>query len=153
MEPEVVEALRVCLRKLRTADRFEGELRATLAEKGISEGAAREAISFLSERRFLSDQRTLRALQERMRSDGWGREAFRVKLLARGWDEESADLAAETWGEEGEQERAGRIAEALKSKGVGAERAYGRIVRRGFESSVAEEAVRSAYGGLEEWKP
>ncbi len=142
-------ALDLALRKLRTADRFESEMRGFLADAGHDEGVADEVVAHLKGRKILDDERTIKSLIERRSGRrSVGDEKLRAELLARGAPEEMVGEALAA-SEEGETER---MQEALKGKfGPGDSRAKGArfLSSRGFSEEAIESALDRFFGTSE----
>ncbi len=144
------EPLSLALGALARKERSVSELHAWLRRRGVDEGAAAEVIDHLVSVDALDDARFSRRFAEDKRAlSGWGRERIAVALRERGVSE--ADVEAAVSGE-GEQELE-RALEVLERRGAELDddrdrsRALGLLVRRGFDSETAYEAIRRAGAG------
>ncbi len=105
------EALELALRKLKTKDRFESEVRLFLAEYPTQ--AVDHVITFLKERRIIDDTKTTIHLIERYSGKrAIGLEKLRAELLERGAPEETISVVL---GEFLDEERQ-RMQDALTAK-------------------------------------
>ncbi|MDR3691359.1 MAG: regulatory protein RecX [Fimbriimonas sp.] len=88
--PSDREALQTALRKLKSGDRFESEIRAFLSD--FSSEAVDDVITYLKGRRIIDDTRTIQNLVERYSGKrSIGTEKLRAELLERGAPEEIVD--------------------------------------------------------------
>jgi regulatory protein len=142
------EALELAVAALARKERTVAEMRAWLRSRGCAQPEAEAAIERLIEIGELDDARFARRFAEDKRElRGWGSERIAEALEARsvGAEEIAAALGAE---DEGAQvERAARLlaarGDALADEPARA-RALAYLVRRGYGSEVAYEAVRHA---------
>jgi regulatory protein len=140
-------AFEVAYRFLSSRERTVGEVRRKLERASIPAGEAEEAITELLEMGYLDDARYARLFAEDKRSlEGWGSERIVRTLVERGIDRELArEAAGEDEGSGGEIERA--VALLARRFPVGAvdrrerERALGVLLRKGYESEIAVDAV------------
>jgi regulatory protein len=140
------EGLKVALRMLRASDKFEAEVRARLAERGVPEDAAEKVVEHLKGKRILDDRRILEGILERnsgKRAKGLAR--LRAELVARGAPEELLDelLSTATL----VSDRA-RMLAALRGKvrpGDSPDKAWRFLVGRGFDADEAREVVEEFF--------
>jgi regulatory protein len=137
-------ALSALGRKERTVTEMGSWLRA----RGVGEQEADEVVDRLVSNGTLDDARFARRYAEDKRElKGWGSERIRMALLDRGVSPEDIEAALHDAGSEQEVERAvgllrqrgATLADALERQ-----KALGVLIRRGYESEVACEAVRRA---------
>jgi regulatory protein len=131
-------------------------MRAHLVDRGIDAGAASGAVGALIEQGYLDDARFSRVfVQDKRELEHWGSERIKRALLTRGIDRElvEATLAAgeSSDGEPAESELC-RALVLLRRRFPAPprdrrerERALGVLVRKGYESELALDAL-SAYG-------
>lgn len=152
MDPSGLDprALKKALGLLRTRDRFEAEVRGELQKSGFDAETADRVVSYLLERRYIDDRRTIiNEIERRSGKRSVGGNVIRERLLARGAPE---DLLDELLGgrDEGELDRA---LEVLKGKcRTPRERAKGgRLLHaRGFDESVIEQALERFFGSVDD---
>lgn len=146
LSPGGLRALKVALRRLRATDRFRSELEHALHEKHFSQSEIDEALSFLDSHRILDDDRTLDLIREYSSKRMEGREKLRSRLLARGLSEYFAEQALAAWSEGDDADRARALASEFLDGGIESDKAYRRLLSRGYDPEVAEAAVSEAYG-------
>ena len=140
------EPLSLALSALERKERTVAELGSWLRARGVEPGQADDVVGQLIETGVLDDARYARRYAEDKRElRRWGSERIRAALLDRGVSPSDAEAAlADTGGEE-EIELA---LELLRDRGKDLEdalerqRALGMLVRRGYDSDVAYEAIR-----------
>jgi regulatory protein len=150
-EEQLQKALDVGYAHLNRRDRTVSEVRLQLQRKGISEECSDAAIRILGEQGFLDDDRFTRLfVSDKRQLEQWGHERIRRGLLARGIDRELAETAlneAETdeVGEESELDRAVALLRrrfpAPPQDRRDRERALGVLLRKGYESELALDAL------------
>jgi regulatory protein len=132
-------------------ERSVAELHAWLNGRGVGEEEAAGVIDHLVSIDALDDASFARRFAEDKRAlSGWGRERIAAALRERGVSEADVEAALAAEDAEQELERAvglleGRSAELHDDRGRS--RALGRLVRRGFDSETAYEAIRRAGAG------
>ncbi len=147
------DALAIAYAYLNRRERTVAEVRARLAkaECGVEEADA--AIAELLEFGNLDDARYARVFIEDKRNlESWGTERIQRGLLARGVDREvvAAELTAATDAQGSDLDRA---LELLRRRPAPSddprerERAFGMLVRKGYDSEVAGDAVRAWWRG------
>lgn len=140
------EALEKALRKLKTGDRFETEIRAALGEYDVA--VVDRVVATLKEKRILNDRRTAEeAVARASRGKPIGRERLRQSLLARGAAEEVVSEALEGYADEAELAR-----QALAGR-FGADDSPGKagryLISRGFDEDTVRSALESFFGSSE----
>jgi regulatory protein len=145
------EPLSLALRALDQKERTVAEMGSWLQARGVAPEETDEVIDRLIAGEVLDDARYARRYAEDKRQlKRWGSERIRAALLDRGISVEDADEALRDADSEQEVERA---VELLRDRGATLEdalerqRALGMLVRRGYESEVAYEAIRRARHG------
>jgi regulatory protein len=145
-------ALELAYRYIERRERTAAEVRDRLERAALEPGAVQEALAELTEFGYVDDARFARIFAEDKRNlEGWGRDRIERDLLARGIDRETVGFVLGTEAQETEAERAVALLrrrfpsppEDLR----GRERALGVLVRKGYGSDVAYEAVRAWAGG------
>jgi len=132
------EALALALRKLKTKDRFESEIRLFLVE--FPTESVERVIRFLKERRIIDDTKTTLSLIERYTGRrSVGSEKLRAELLERGASEEIINLAL-VGTSTGEQDK---MLEALSAKFSPEEKARAKAARFLFSRGFPEEEIES----------
>jgi regulatory protein len=145
------ESLALALGELARKERSVAELHAWLRRRGVGEEEAAGVIDDLVSVDALDDARFSRRFAEDKRAlSGWGRERIAAALRERGVGE--ADLQTALASEDAEEELK-RAVGLLEGRGAklgddrGRSRALGLLVRRGFDSETAYEAIRRAGAG------
>jgi len=139
----------VALRYLGPRDRTLSEVRAHLERRDVREPVLGEAIFRLEELGVLDDAAfAQRFADDRRELDGWGSERIVRRLRERGVERELAESAArpET-GREGELAAALAVLErrfaAPPREPRERERAFGVLVRKGYDPELAADAIRA----------
>jgi regulatory protein len=149
----LTDALGLAFAYLNTRERTAAEVRAHLERSGCRPDEIEDAIDELRTLDQLDDARFARLFaQDRRELDGWGHERIANRLLGLGIERE---LIAETLADEPavEMQRAVELLERRfprKPDDAGGasgdlrirERAFGVLIRKGYESDLAADAVR-----------
>lgn len=146
-EEALTQALGLCYGQLARREHSVAELRARLVRAGIAEQTIEQAIAIVGEQGYLSDARYAQLLaQDRRALDGWGVARIRERLERAGIERELID--ATLAGFDGASERTAAV-EVLRRRLVTPpasdrerQRAFGILIRQGFESEVAYDAIR-----------
>jgi regulatory protein len=140
------EPLSLALQALDRKERTVAELGSWLRARGVGGEQVEEVVDRLISTGVLDDARYARRYAEDKRElRRWGSERIRVALLDRGVSPTDADEALSDAGGEREIELAVGL---LRERGAQLEdrldrqRALGMLIRRGYESEVAYEAIR-----------
>lgn len=148
-DPEVVlqRARDVAWRALNRRDRSVEEMRTLLADKRVEPAAIEEVVAELVELGHLDDARyAQRFSEDRRRLDAWGSERIARRLRMLGIAAEHIEHALSATGDEEEMERAMELLRRRfpepPSDDRERSRALGMLVRRGYESEAAYEAIR-----------
>jgi regulatory protein len=144
-------ALELSFAYLNRRERTTTELRSQLARNGIGEGIAEAAIERLTQDGYVDDLRfALMFVHDKRELEGWGSERIRRVLATRGLDsdliETALDRHAREWaGEETELDRAVALLRRRfpvpPSERRERDRALGMLIRKGFESELALDAL------------
>jgi regulatory protein len=136
------------LRLLAHRARARAELGARLAAKGHPEDAIQRTLAQLQERGLLDDEAFARAfVADRRRLNGWGTERIARELARLGADPAAVQTAL-AGGTGGADEELKRALDVLSRQKAGApsetakRRAYQLLLRRGFSTTVAYDALR-----------
>lgn len=145
------ESLSLALRALDRKERTVAEMGSWLRARGVAEQDSAEVIDRLISTGDLDDIRYARRYAEDKRTlKKWGRVRIRVALLDRGISAGDAEEAVADEAGEAEIERA---VEVLRTQGLNLvdalerQRGLGMLVRRGYESEDAYEAIRRVRPG------
>ena len=159
---QLQRALELGYAYLNRRDRTTSEVRLQLQRKGISEELTEAAIQTLVEQHLLDDERFARLfVSDKRELEQWGSERIRRGLLARGIDRHQTDTALEAdarardgAGDEEETELDRALAVLRRrfptppADRRERERAFGVLVRKGYESELALDALAAhARGG------
>ena len=150
-EEQLQRGLDLAYAYINRRDRSVAEVRAQLERKGVSERLRGAAIETLCEQGFLNDDRFAHLFVSDKRTlEQWGSDRIRRGLLARGIDRDLADAAlAETPVDEaGEETELDRALALLRRRFPDPpddrrerERALGVLLRKGYESDLALDAL------------
>lgn len=151
------DALGIAFAYLNRRERTEAEIRARLGNAGCAEGEIEDAIGELRTLGQIDDPRYARLFaQDRRELDGWGQERIARKLRELGIERE-AILEALAGEPAAELERAVEVLERRFPDRLGEledarvrDRAFGVLVRKGYQSEVAADAVRRWSAGTAE---
>ena len=145
------EALSLALKALDRKERTVAEMGSWLRDRGVGPDEVEEVVDRLVSTGVLDDSRYARRYAEDKRAlKRWGSERIRAALLERGISSGDVDAALADAGGEREIELA---VELLRDRGGKLEvapqrqRALALLVRRGYDSEVAYEAIRRARRG------
>jgi regulatory protein len=140
------EALALALQALAQKERSVAEIGVWLRARGVEEGEVEEVVEHLLAAGALDDARfAVRFAEDKRELAGWGGERIRAALADRRVAD--ADIEAALAADSGELERAEAL---VRDRGIdlgddrGRRRALALLLRRGYDSEVAYEAVRRA---------
>jgi regulatory protein len=131
-------------------DRTVSEVRAQLERKGVAEHVREAAVQTLSAQGLLDDERFARLfVSDKRELEQWGNERIRRGLLTRGIERELADAALTQAGAHDDDESELDRALALLRRRFPhppedrreRERALGMLLRKGYESELALDAL------------
>jgi len=149
--PNSSEPLSLALRALDRKERTVAEMGSWLRARGVGTDDVEEVVDRLVSTGVLDDARYARRYAEDKRElKSWGSERIRAALRDRGVADEDVEEALADCGTEQELERAVGI---LRQRGetladvLERQRALGALIRRGYDSEVAYEAIRRARHG------
>jgi regulatory protein len=146
---ELDDALARAYRHLGRRDHSVAELRLRLERAGLSTAATDAALAIVGAQGYLDDERYARTLVEDRRNiDGWGVERIRARLQTAGIDADlidqqlaGCDHAAELAAAQALIDR--RVRGALGDNRE-RQRAFAILIRAGYDSDVAYDAIRAA---------
>ena len=147
------DALTVAYGFLNRRERTVQEVRGRLERAGCEASEIDAAIGELVEFGYLDDARFARLFaQDKRELESWGRERIARTLRERGIERGLIEAALGEQPAGGELERARELLARRFPGGVGAdprgrERAFGVLVRKGYNTEVAADAVRSFSAG------
>jgi regulatory protein len=141
-------ALGVAFRFLNRRDRTVSEMEAHLEKKDIEADVARRAIAQLREEEYLDDARFARRFAEdRRRLDGWGSERIALRLASLGIERDLVEASVARHDHHEELDAALEVLQrrfsAPPEDGRERNRMLGLLLRKGYESELAYDAVRS----------
>lgn len=152
------QALAVAYRYLNRRERTEAEMRAHLEAKGVEPATIESALEVLGDQGCVDDERYAQLFAHDKRElEHWGSERIRRTLRGRGVEREAieAALAPQAPGDELD-----RALEVLRRRFPGPvdhprerERALGVLLRKGYDSELALEAItrHGCTGGGDAW--
>jgi regulatory protein len=151
--PGFEEAYQLALGAQARKERTVAELAAWLGARGVGEGETAEVVERLVVDEVLDDARfAQRYAEDKRELAGWGTERIRAALLERGVDRADVEVALSDPDGPSELDRAtdllrggGRSLRSAPER----QRALGFLVRRGYDSEVAYEAIRRVAGAPE----
>ncbi|HKG03653.1 MAG TPA: RecX family transcriptional regulator [Conexibacter sp.] len=156
LDPErrLQHALDLAFRYLTRRERTVLEMRRYLEGKRVEPDAIEEALAHLQREDYLNDARFARQFAEDKRLlDDWGGDRIERRLLALGVPVELVDSAVGLRGRDGELEAARDLLQrrfpALGDDQRERRRAYGVLVRKGYDHELAWDAIRAYAGGHE----
>ncbi|MGH2980930.1 MAG: regulatory protein RecX [Solirubrobacterales bacterium] len=142
------EPLSLALKALDRKERTVAEMGSWLRARGVGTDEADEVLDRLISTGVLDDARYARRYTEDKRElRGWGSERIRTALRDRGVPD--ADVE-EVLGDVDSDQEIERAVELLRSRGetladaLERQRALGALIRRGYDSEIAYEAIRRA---------
>jgi regulatory protein len=124
------------------------ELRRRLERAHTEPEVLEEALAILAEQGYIDDARYTRMLVEDRRSiDGWGEQRIRARLQQAGIDRDLIDQVLAEGGQAGELASAIALLERRWRRAPAddreRQRAFGQLIRMGYESEIAYEAIRA----------
>jgi regulatory protein len=145
---QLERALEFAYRYLDRRDRTAAEMRSHLMRKGLTAGEVDRAIDALGEQGYLDDTRFARLfVDDRRELADWGSERIRRALEARGIDRELIDAALEPEAQTSELDRAVALLQRRfptpPRDRREHERALGFLLRKGYETELALDALRA----------
>jgi regulatory protein len=145
---ELDDALGRCYRHLAGREHSVAELRKRLERARLAPAIVDEALAIVSEQGYLNDARYARLLAEDRRNiDGWGVQRIRARLETAGIDAELIDDTLAGWDHASELAAAAALLERRCPQPPAddreRQRAFGILIRAGFDSELAYEAIRA----------
>jgi regulatory protein len=141
------QALARAYRHLGQRDHSVADLRRRLERARTEPAVLEQALAILAEQGYLDDARYARMLVEDRRSvDGWGEQRIRARLQQAGIERDLIDQVLADGGRAGELAGATALLERRwrrpPTDDRERQRAFGQLIRMGYESEVAYEAIR-----------
>ena len=141
------EPLALALQALSRKERTVAEMGSWLHARGVGSDEVEAVVGHLAETGTLDDRRFAeRYAEDKRELAGWGEERIRMALAQRGVADEYISEALGA----GEVDETSRAVAALEARGASLSdalernRAFGYLVRRGYNAEVAYEAIRRA---------
>lgn len=141
------ESLSLALKALSRKERTVAEMGSWLQARGVDSEEVEAVVSYLAEDGTLDDRRfAVRYAEDKRELSGWGEDRIRLALMQRGVAEDHIAEALEA----GDEDEVGRAIAVLRGRGsslsdaLERNKAFGFLVRRGYNAEVAYEAVRRA---------
>lgn len=152
LDEHLQRALELAHAYLNRRDRTVSEVRRQLERKGIAADTAAAAIAVLCEQRYLDDGRFAALfMSDKRELEQWGNERIRRGLLARGIDGDLAQRTLDAATEDGTPSSESELDRALAllrrrfpvapDDARERQRAFGLLVRKGYESELASDAI------------
>lgn len=147
-EQPLERALARCYRNLGEREHSAAELRRRLVRAGIEPDVVEQALAIVAEQGYLDDARYARLLvEDRRRLDGWGAERIRERLQRAGIERDLIDQALSDSGHASELAAAIALLQRRwprpPSDDRERQRAFGQLIRMGYESEIAYDALRA----------
>lgn len=148
-------ALGLAYHYLNRRDRTVSEVRRHLGGRGVATTTVDATITTLAEQGYLDDERFARLYAEDKRGlEQWGAERISQGLVARGIDRELIDEVLGSGGGETELDRALELLERRfpvpPRDRRERDRALGMLLRKGFDTELALDALRAYARGVED---
>jgi regulatory protein len=141
------ESLSLALKALSRKERTVAEMGSWLQARGVDSDEVEAVVSYLAEDGTLDDRRfAVRYAEDKRELSGWGEDRIRLALAKRGVPEDHIAEALEA----GDDDEVARAIAVLRGRGgslcdaLERNKAFGFLVRRGYNAEVAYEAVRKA---------
>jgi regulatory protein len=158
VDEKLQRALDVGYSYLNRRERTVHEVRAQLERKGISAELGEDAVRTFAEQGFLNDERFAELfVTDKRELEQWGSERIRRGLLARGIDRELAERALAPRSGQPDAEEPSELERALAllrrrfptppRERRDRDRALGMLVRKGYETELAVDALGAYAGG------
>jgi regulatory protein len=150
-QDELDRALGLAYAALNRRELTEAEVRRRLESRGIASATVQATIEALREQGYLDDERFARLFtQDKRELEQWGSERIRRTLLERGIDRDLLDATLSQAPPESELDRARALLRrrfpAPLANRRDRDRALGVLLRKGFDSDLALEAL-AGHGG------
>ena len=147
-QPERERALDLGYKAVGCRERTEAELRTFLERKRVEPDAIEEAVAELAAAGFLDDARyAVRFAEDKRSLERWGTARIARELHRRGVAPKHVEHALSAWGRQDELEAAIELLDRrmplMPGEDRERDRAWRLLVRRGYESELAYEAVRA----------
>ncbi len=147
-EAPLERALARCYRHLGEREHSAAELRRRLEREGTEADVIDDALASVAEQGYLDDARYARLLVEDRRNlDGWGAERIRERLRRAGIDSELIEQALAGCGHASELAAATALLQRRWPRPPAddreRQRAFGQLIRMGYEPEVAYDAIRA----------
>jgi regulatory protein len=151
----LTDALARCYAHLARREHSVAELRARLERARFDPAVVEEALKAVIEQGYLDDERYARLLaQDRRELDGWGVERIRARMVRAGIDRSLIDITLAPFTAESERQAAvALLRKRFTTEPADArerQRAFALLIRQGFDSEVAYDAIRRAWGAHDE---
>jgi regulatory protein len=149
---ELNDALARCYRHLGDREHSVAELRRRLERAKLGTEAIDAALAIVSEQGYLDDARYARLLAEDRRNiDGWGADRIRARLQSVGIERDLIDAVLAGHDPASELEAASAVLERRCRRPLRddreRQRAFAILIRAGYDSDIAYDAVRAASDG------
>ena len=146
------EAIARCYRHLGEREHTTAQLRRRLLRARTEPDVAEQALEALRDQGYIDDGRYARLLvEDRRRIDGWGAQRIRQALDSAGVEREVIEEALAGTTHASELEAATALLDRRLTAPPGDDRerarAFGILIRAGYESEVAYDAIRACGGG------
>jgi regulatory protein len=151
---QLERGLELAYRYLDRRDRTAAEMRGHLSRKGLTAGEVDRTLEMLGEQGYVDDARFARLfVHDRRELADWGSERIKRALEARGIDRELIDAALEPELQTSELDRAlallrRRFPTPPRDRRE-RERALGLLLRKGYETELALDALRAHAGNAD----
>jgi regulatory protein len=154
-ELALTDALARCYTHLARREHSVAEMRTRLERAQFDQQTIEQALATVREQGYLDDERYARLVAEDRRTiDGWGVDRIRARLESAGVDRDLIDATLAGFDTPSERIAAGAVLERRCREPLrddrDRQRAFAVLIRQGYDSDVAYDAIRAHEAGQRE---
>jgi regulatory protein len=155
VEDPLTDALARCYAILARREHSVAEMRTRLQRARLDDETIARALEIVRSQGYLDDARYARLLaQDRRAIDGWGVDRIRARLVSAGIDRDLIDSTLAAFDTASERDAAvALLARRFRQpphEDRGRQRAFAVLIRQGYDSDVAYDAIRAYEAGATE---